>query len=109
MRRVFLSLGSLVIVVGLLKLTPVIVAGQGQTQAKPTPTSAPAKPAPATAPAKTAAAAKPQASLTTLWGEPDLQGIWVNDNETPLQRPAQYKDREFFTDKEIAAIDAQRA
>ncbi len=25
----------------------------------------------------------------TSWGEPDLQGIWTDDYQTPLQRPAQ--------------------
>ena len=25
----------------------------------------------------------------TPWGEPDLQGIWTNEYDTPLQRPAQ--------------------
>src|SRR4051812_19853341 len=25
--------------------------------------------------------------LKTPWGEPDLQGIWTSDSDTPLQRP----------------------
>jgi len=45
----------------------------------------------------------------TSWGEPDLQGIWTNDYETPLQRPVRYANKEFFTDEERAAIDQQRA
>ena len=45
----------------------------------------------------------------TPWGEPDLQGIWTTDYQTPLERPAQYANREFFTDEERAAVDAERA
>jgi hypothetical protein len=26
--------------------------------------------------------------LKTPWGEPDLQGIWIDEFDTPLQRPA---------------------
>ena len=33
---------------------------------------------------------------STPWGEPDLQGIWTSDAETPLQRPAKYANREFL-------------
>jgi len=45
----------------------------------------------------------------TAWGEPDLQGIWTHEFQTPLQRPAKYAGKEFFTDEERAALDAQRA
>jgi hypothetical protein len=47
--------------------------------------------------------------LKTRWGEPDLQGIWTDEYQTPLQRPARYAGKEFFTDEERAAFDAQRA
>ena len=30
--------------------------------------------------------------LKTAWGEPDLQGIWTDEFDTPLQRPAKYAD-----------------
>ncbi|PYR74353.1 MAG: hypothetical protein DMF87_22860 [Acidobacteria bacterium] len=46
---------------------------------------------------------------TTPWGEPDIQGIWTSDSETPLQRPAKYANREFFTDEERAELDKERA
>src|SRR5262249_52410930 len=45
----------------------------------------------------------------TAWGDADLQGIWTDEHETPLQRPARYAGREFFTDAEIAQLDKQRA
>ena len=44
----------------------------------------------------------------TAWDEPDLQGIWTTNYDTPLERPARYADREFFTDEERAAVDAER-
>jgi hypothetical protein len=45
----------------------------------------------------------------TSWGEPDLQGIWTIDYQIPLQRPAKYKDKAFFTDAEVAQLDQVRA
>src|SRR5439155_15181440 len=48
-------------------------------------------------------------ALKTPWGEPNLQGIWTDEYQTPLQRPAKYAGKEFFTDEERAALDAQRA
>src|SRR5207253_4671163 len=45
----------------------------------------------------------------TPWGEPDLQGIWTDPYQTPLQRPAKFANKEFFTDQERADLDAQRA
>jgi hypothetical protein len=47
-------------------------------------------------------------SLRTLWGEPDLQGIWVDEFQTPLQRPARFAAKEFFTDEERAKLDVLR-
>ena len=45
----------------------------------------------------------------TAWGDPDLQGIWTDEYQTPLQRPAKYTNKEFFTDEERAELDRQRA
>jgi hypothetical protein len=45
----------------------------------------------------------------TPWGHPDLQGIWLDEFDTPLERPAKYADREFFTDEERAAQDEARS
>jgi hypothetical protein len=44
----------------------------------------------------------------TPWGEPDLQGIWTNEFDTPLQRAARYGTREFFTEEERTALDEER-
>jgi hypothetical protein len=45
----------------------------------------------------------------TPWGEPDLQGIWTDVYQTPLQRSAKYAGKEFFTDDERAALEEQRS
>jgi hypothetical protein len=51
--------------------------------------------------------AKPKASSYTAPrtpdGQPDLQGIWSNAVLTPLERPADLKDKPFFTKEEAAA------
>jgi len=57
----------------------------------------------------TGSAATPAAAQKTTWGEPDLQGIWMDETDTPLQRPAKYAGQEFFTEAQRAALDAQRA
>jgi hypothetical protein len=95
MKRRFLGalglVGTIMALIAFLKLAPMPLAGQ----------------APA-APAEAATTADAGLASRTLWGEPDLQGIWANEYETPLQRPAQYANREFFTDAERAELDRQR-
>src|SRR6266581_1095595 len=46
--------------------------------------------------------------LKTAWGEPDLQGIWTNEFDTPLQRSAKYANQEFFTEAQRAELDQAR-
>ncbi|MBM3771879.1 MAG: hypothetical protein FJW27_11485 [Acidimicrobiia bacterium] len=87
-RRFLLSSGlavALVAAAGLLTVTTPRVFGQAP------PGEAPAGPAP-----------------KTPWGAPDLQGIWTNSHDIPLQRPLKYADKEFFTDEERQALDKQR-
>ena len=43
-------------------------------------------------------ATAPAPALKALWGQPDLQGIWTDEFDTPLQRPAKYATQEFFTE-----------
>jgi len=57
----------------------------------------------------TASATPPSAAIKTPWGEPDLQGIWTDESDTPLQRPAKYAGQEFFTEAQRAELDVQRA
>ena len=35
-------------------------------------------------------------------GQPDLQGVWVSNRATPLERPAEYAQRPLLTDAEVA-------
>src|SRR5882672_5531007 len=77
-----------------------------QTQAQSPAASAPGgvlKTAPLqTAPLKTV-------PLQTAWGDPDLQGIWMEETDTPLQRPARFANHEFFTAAQRAELDVERA
>ena len=45
----------------------------------------------------------------TAWGDPDLQGIWNGKTTTPLERPDEFADREFLTDEEVVALEAEAA
>jgi hypothetical protein len=57
----------------------------------------------------TASATAAASTLKTPWGEPDLQGIWMDESDTPLQRPAKYANQEFFTEAQRAELDKERA
>jgi hypothetical protein len=46
--------------------------------------------------------------LKTPWGEPDLQGIWTDEFDMPLERPAKYANQEFFTEAQREELDGQR-
>jgi hypothetical protein len=50
----------------------------------------------------------PSPALKTPWGEPDLQGIWTDEFDTPLQRPAKYADQELFTEAQREELDKER-
>ena len=91
-RRILEILGVaavMVAVVVLLRLSPVSVAGQAPPAKG---TAAPAGPAPKNA-----------------WGQPDLQGIWLDEFDTPFERQEKYANKEFFTDEERTGQDATRA
>jgi hypothetical protein len=51
----------------------------------------------------------PNTTLKTPWGEPDLQGIWTDETDTPLQRSPRYASQEFFTDAQRAELDKERS
>lgn len=40
----------------------------------------------------------------TPWGHPDLTGIWTNSTVTPIERPDELGDKEFFTEEEFAEM-----
>ena len=48
-----------------------------------------------------------QEAARTAWGDPDLQGIWVASTLTPLERPSEYRGREFLSEAEVAALEAE--
>ncbi|HJN96288.1 MAG TPA: hypothetical protein QGF41_11380 [Gammaproteobacteria bacterium] len=45
----------------------------------------------------------------TVDGQPDLQGLWTNDTITPIERPTSLQGRDFLTEDEIAAMEANLA
>src|SRR5438128_3771785 len=74
-------------------LASVPVAGQGQTAA----------------PTAGAETKKAWTVPRTPWGHPDLQGIYTsNDNVgVPVERPAQFGERQFLNDEEFVARQKQ--
>jgi hypothetical protein len=82
-------LGSLTVVaiaIAAVSLTSVAVAGQAPKAAK------------------TTAATNAWTPPRTPDGQPSLEGVWANNNVTPLERPKQLEGRQFLTDQELAAL-----
>jgi hypothetical protein len=48
-------------------------------------------------------------ALKTPWGDPDLQGIWTDESDTPFQRSPKFANQEFFTDAQREEFDIQRS
>ena len=42
------------------------------------------------------------------WGDPDLQGIWFYQTQTPLERPEAFADRAVLSPEEAAAYVAEQ-
>jgi hypothetical protein len=63
------------------------------------------KPAADAGATNSAGAAKAGPAPTTPWGQPDLQGIWFDEFDTPFERAPQNANKEFFTDEERKARD----
>ena len=78
------AVSALVVTVGLLVATRIGLSGQ-------------------------TADSRADASIRTPWGEPDLQGIWTTEVDTPFERPERFGDREFLTPEEQAELDEQRS
>ncbi|MDP1757330.1 MAG: hypothetical protein Q8L38_07790, partial [Pseudohongiella sp.] len=45
----------------------------------------------------------------TEWGTPDLRGVFNFSSNTPLERPREYGDRQFYTPEEVMARDQRAA
>jgi hypothetical protein len=88
-RRLLESLGVAAVIIALVAVLKLSVAGQ--------------------APAAKATGAAGAAPPKTAWDQPDLQGIWLDEFDTPLERPAKYATKEFFTAEERAAQDKERS
>jgi hypothetical protein len=87
--RLLKSVGaSFVLASALLLQQPAQMSAQNQVTTASLPTSAP---------------------LNTPWGEPDLQGIWTVESDTPLQRPAKYATQELFTEAQREELDRERS
>src|SRR5881628_3455080 len=80
--RTLTSLGPLVVV--LVWLAPALSSGQTS--------------------ASGAEATKRWTPPRTPDGQPDLQGIWLNNDATPLERPKALEGKRFLTDEEVAAL-----
>ncbi|MSO45917.1 MAG: hypothetical protein EXQ59_04015 [Acidobacteria bacterium] len=92
-RRLLESLGVTTVMTALVLVLQLSVAGQ----------------APAARATAARATAAPAAVAKTSWGHPDLQGIWLDEFDTPFERAARFADREFLTDQERAAQDDARS
>src|SRR3982751_1663701 len=53
--------------------------------------------------------AKAPYSSKTVWGDPDLQGVWDYKTITPLERPAAMGDRQFLNEEEVARLEGSAA
>ena len=63
----------------------------------------------AQAPSKTPPSAKKWSVGRTSDGQPDLEGVWDAASMTPLERPVELGNKEFYTPEEIAAYEKKRA
>jgi hypothetical protein len=92
--RSFVLFRVLVSVVAVAAFTSVGLAGQSQTaSASPTRT----------------AATKPWTPPLTPDGQPDLQGVWLNNSATPLERPKALEGRTTLSDEEVTELRKRAA
>jgi hypothetical protein len=62
-----------------------------------------------TATASAHVAAPSDATLATPWGDPDLQGIWTDEFDTPFQRPPRFATQELFAAAQREELNRARA
>jgi len=84
------------LVIALALSATAIAHGRAQT---PAPRAGGAKPT----------AAKPWMPPRTPDGQPDLQGIWLDNDATPLERPKALEGKQFLTDEELNTLKKNAA
>jgi hypothetical protein len=52
---------------------------------------------------------KPYVAPRTADGQPDLQGVYANNNATPLERPKELADKPLLTDNELELLKRSAA
>lgn len=97
-----MSVRSLVSISSVVLAVTSIIPTPSHAQATQVPTEAPKK-----AEEKKKAQRKPWTPPLTPDGQPDLQGNWVNNSATPLERPKQLEGRQFLTDAEVAELKSR--
>lgn len=55
-------------------------------------------------PAAAQSPAKPWTAPRNAFGQPDLEGTWLNRSATPLERPKELEGRPFLTDAEVTEL-----
>ena len=53
---------------------------------------------------RSSSTSRPYSVPRTALGQPDLEGVWENNNATPLQRPAAWADKPVLTDAEVEQV-----
>ena len=98
-----LALVTFGILVGSAALIRGAQAPSGTKSFDPTTTSTDAAIKSATDAARAASAVRNWTPPRTAWGDPDLQGYYLNLSYTPLERPAELAGKPFYTEQEAIA------
>jgi hypothetical protein len=97
--RYQLPITALASALGLVSLAALSLSAQSPANSgKPTPAKS----------AGAGKAAKAATSARTVWGDPDIQGVWFVAADIPLERSAANANKEFLTDAEMAEADLKK-